>query len=277
MNPLKARKHKTYNEHISNQYMDLKLVDVHAHFDMGEYDNDMKEVLAECQEKGVKSIIINGVHPKSNRKVLELAKEFSIFKPALGYYPVHVVEDGLEKLQEELEFIKKQKNIVALGEVGIDYKFGDDNPNGDKFKAIQKEGFQKFIELSEKRKLPLIIHSRKAELDVIEMLESSTLKNPVFHCFMGKKKLMQRVADNGWNFSIPNIVTKLQQLQEMVEYTNIKQLLTETDSPYLAPNPGERNTPANVALGVKKIAEIKKYEEQETADMLFMNYQRLFL
>lgn len=258
--------------------MTLNLVDVHAHFDMGEYDDDMEEVISDCEQKGVKAIIINGLHSKSNRKVLKLAKQYKIFKPALGYYPVHIAEDGLEKLEEEIDFIKKQKNeIVGLGEVGMDFKVGDDNPHGDKYKQIQKEGFQKFIELSEKTKLPLIIHSRKAELEVIEMIESSSLKNPVFHCFLGKKKLMQRIADNGWNFSIPSIIIKLQQLQEMVEYTNINQLLTETDSPYLSPNPGERNTPANVALGVKKIAEIKGFTEEETADSLFMNYQRLFL
>jgi len=257
--------------------MALNLVDVHAHFDLGEYDKDLPKVIDNCKTTGVKAIIINGVHPKSNRKVLELAKKYDILKPALGYYPVHVVEDSWEQVEEELDFIKKNKELVGLGEVGLDYKFGDDNPHGDKHKLIQKKAFEKFIEISEKRKLPLIVHSRKAEQDVIEMLESSTLKNPVMHCFMGKKKLMQRVADNGWNFSIPTIIIKLQQLQEMVQYTNINQLLTETDSPYLAPNPGERNTPANVALGVKKIAEIKGFTPEETANNIFMNYQRLFL
>jgi len=258
-------------------YMTLNLVDVHAHFDLGEYDEDMPEVLADCKEKGVKVIIINGVHKDSNRKVLELAKKYDLLKPALGYYPVHVAEDSWEKVEEELEFIKKNKEMIAIGEVGLDYKFGDDNPPGDKHKIVQKKAFQRFIEISEKTKKPLIIHSRKAELDIIEALESSTLKNPVMHCFSGKKKLMQRAADNGWNFSIPVIVTKLQQFQEMVEYININQLLTETDSPYLGIIPGKRNTPANVLWGVKEIAKIKGFTEEETANSIFMNYQRLFL
>lgn len=257
--------------------MTLNLVDVHAHFDLGEYDEDLPEVLADCKKVGVKAIIINGVHKESNRKVLELAKKYDILKPALGYYPVHVAEDPREKVKEELEFIRKNKEMVAIGEVGLDYKFGDDNPHGDKHKELQKKVFQKFIEISEKTKKPLIIHSRKAELDVIEMLESSTLKNPVMHCFSGKKKLVQRIADNGWNFSVPVIVTKLQQFQEMVKYTNISQLLTETDSPYLGLIPGKRNTPANVLWGIKEIAKIKGFTEEETANNIFMNYQKLFL
>ena len=255
----------------------LNLVDVHAHFDLGEYDKDLPEVIEDAKKKGIKAVIINGLNPKSNRKVLELAKKYDILKPALGYYPVHVAEDPWEKVEEELNFIKNNKEQVALGEVGLDYKRGDDNLHCDLHKDAQKKAFQKFIEISEKTKKPLIIHSRKAELDVIEMLESSSLKNPVMHCFLGKKKLMQRIADNGWNFSVPVIITKLQQLQEMVKYTNINQLLTETDSPYLSPIRGERNTPVNVALTIKKIAEIKGFEEEEIANNIFMNYQKLFL
>lgn len=253
------------------------LVDVHAHFDLGEYDKDLLKVLEECKAAGVKAIIINGVHPASNRKVLELASKFDILKPALGYYPVHVAEDPWEKVEEELEFIKKNKEIIALGEVGLDYKFGDDNANSDNFKALQKKAFQRFIEISEKTKKPLIIHSRKAELDVIEMLESSSLKNPVMHCFSGKKKLMMKAADNGYRFSVPVTVIRTQQFQDMVKYVNINQLLTETDSPYMAPEQGERNSPKNVLLAIKKIAEIKGFTEEETANNIFMNYQRLFL
>lgn len=254
----------------------MKLIDVHAHFDLGEYDKDLKEVLEDAEKKGIITVIANGVHQESNRKVLELAKNFSLIKPALGFYPVHVTEQPWKKVEEELDWIMHNKEKIAIGEVGLDYKFGDDNPNGDKFKEIQKKAFERFIEISEKTKKPLIIHSRKAELDVIEMLESSSLKNPIMHCFSGKKKLMQRAADNGWNFSIPVTIIKLQQFQEMVNYVNINQLLTETDSPYLSPVLGQRNTPANVSMTISKIAQIKKFEEEETANSIFMNYQKLF-
>jgi len=255
-------------------------IDVHAHLDFPDYAKDLNQVLEDCKTKAVKAIIVNGVHPESNRRILELSKIHPIIKPALGFYPTHVVENKWADVEEELDFILHNKQKVAIGEVGLDYKFGEDiktTLSQEEQKKIQKKAFEKIIEISEKTKKPLIIHTRKAEEDVITMLESSSLKNPVLHCFSGKRKLMQRAADNKWNFSIPVTVIKLQQFQEMVQYVNINQLLTETDSPYLGPVPGERNTPANVALTIKKIAELKGFDEEETANTIFMNYQRLFL
>jgi TatD DNase family protein len=257
-------------------------VDVHAHLDFEDYSADLDKVLDDCKAKGVKAIIVNGVHTQSNRRVLELSHQFPIIKPALGYYPTHVVENKWKDVEDELDFILHNKNKVAIGEVGLDYKFGDETHPDFKMpieeqKKLQKKAFEKIIEISEKTKKPLIVHTRKAEEDVIEMLESSSLKNPVLHCFSGKRKLMQRAADNKWNFSIPVTVIKLEQFQDMVKYVNINQLLTETDSPYLGPVPGERNLPSNVALAIKKIAELKGFDEEETANNIFMNYQRLFL
>lgn len=258
----------------------MMYIDVHAHLDFPDYKKDLNDVLEECKAKGVKAIIINGVNPESNRRILELAGEHSILKPALGFYPTHIIENKWKDVEDELDFILHNKQKVAIGEVGLDYKFGAElktNLSEEEQKKMQKKAFEKIIEISEKTKKPLIIHTRKAEEDVITMLESSSLKNPVLHCFSGKRKLMQRAADNGWNFSIPVTVIKLQQFQEMVQYVNINKLLTETDSPYLGPVPGERNTPANVALTIKKIAELKGFDEEETSKTIFMNYQRLFL
>lgn len=251
----------------------MKLVDVHSHLDFPDYSKDLNEVLERAKKKGVKSIIANGINPESNRKTLDIAKKYSFVKPALGLYPDDVYDYKDEEIDGEIDFIKKNKEFVALGEVGLDGKFSDEK-NVDEKKRRQREVFQKFIELSEKTKKPLIIHSRKAELDVIEMLESSNVKNPVLHAFMGRKKYVQRAADNGYNFSILPIITKLQQLQQLVEYTNINQLLTETDSPYMNPT-GERNEPSNVSLAVNKIAELKGFEKEEVANNIFMNYQRL--
>ncbi len=143
--------------------------------------------------------------------------------------------------------------------------------------AKQKEGFKKIIALAEKKNLPLIVHSRKAELDVIEMLEASNVKKIVMHCFMGKKKFVERIRNNGWTFSIPVIVIKLQQMQDLVRDTPLNQLLTETDSPFLGPVSGEINEPLNVSLSIKKIAEIKGMTENETADAIFQNYMNLFM
>ena len=114
------------------------------------------------------------------------------------------------------------------------------------------------------------------KVEVVEMLESSKLKNIILHCFCGRKHLVKRAAENGWNFSIPPIIVRLEQFQIMAELVNISQLLTETDSPYLSPYPGKRNEPAFVAETIKKIAEIKKFEAEEVANNIFMNYQNIF-
>jgi TatD DNase family protein len=263
----------------------MRLVDIHAHLDYPPLHNMVDDVVMRAQDAGVKYIISNGTNPQSNRNVLELAKKYSIVKPALGFYPTHIHESSEEEVDAEIKFISQQKNCVALGEVGLDYAFAPEDNQSEppceetkqKLIAKQKLGFKKIIALAEKKNLPLIVHSRKAELDVIEMLEASKVKKIIMHCFMGKKKYVQRIRDNGWTFSIPVIVIKLQQFQEIVKETSLNQLITETDAPFLAPVPGDVNESANVALTIKKIAELKGLTENETADAIFMNYQRFFM
>lgn len=256
----------------------MMLVDVHAHLDFDEYKDDVDRIIAEQKKAGVVAIVNNGVTSESNRKVLELARKYDIIKPALGIYPVWAVDMSEEAFDKELEFISRQQ-IVAIGEVGLDYLKGDDNPHGELHKHRMKECFEQFIRLAEKKKLPLIVHSRRAELDCIEMLESSTLKKEkiIMHCFMGRKHLVKRILDNGWSLSIPCIIGKLQQLQDNVEMANINQLLTETDAPYMSPFPETRRSePRFVLETIKKIAEIKKLDPEETSKLIYMNYQRLF-
>ena len=248
----------------------MPLIDVHAHLDFPDYKDELASVMKKCKELKT-TVVVNGVSPESNKRVLELARRYDLVKPALGFYPTHVVEESNDVFEEELDFIKRS-NCVAFGEVGLDFKYGK-TPDEQK---KQESAFWRFIELSEKTKKPLIIHSRKAELKILEMLESSMVKKPILHMFSGKKKLVERAADNGFFFSVPVIVNKLEQFQELVKYTNINQLLTETDCPYLGPTPGVKNYPWNVRIAIKKIAELKKFEEVEVENNIFMNYQRLF-
>lgn len=262
----------------------MRLVDIHAHLDYPPLDDRVGDVVQRAEQAGVKAILSNGTSPQSNRKVLALAKQHRIVQPALGFYPTHLQETTFEKLQEELEFIAQQKNVLALGEVGLDKKFDSfdmQKPLSSQQKkglfTKQQRGFEEIIALAEKKRLPLIVHSRKAELDAIEMLESSSAKKIIMHCFTGKKKFVQRIRENGWSFSIPVTLLKLQQFQELVINTPVAQLFTETDAPFLGPYPDKPNEPANVALTVKKIAQLKGNTVQETADQLFFNYQRLFL
>jgi len=255
-------------------------VDVHAHIDHELFKTDFDAMIDRARQAGLKVIVANGVDPSTNRVVLELAKKYDIVKPALGIYPPDALETEVKQdmypvdlkeydLDEELEFISKA-DPIALGEVGLDYKYGKD-------KLHQKKVFQGFIDLAEKMDIPLLIHSRKAEADVVEMLESSNAKKVVLHCFSGRHHLVRRAAGHGWSFSIPTNVVRSQHFQTVIDIVHMSQLLTETDSPYLTPFRDQRNEPAFVVESLKKIAEIKGMTVEDTANNVFMNYQKMFL
>ncbi|MBU1204947.1 MAG: TatD family hydrolase, partial [Nanoarchaeota archaeon] len=141
---------------------------------------------------------------------------------------------------------------------------------------LQKEIFLKIINISKKINKPLIIHSRKAEPDVIDILENSNAKKVILHCFSGKLKLIKKAAELGFYFSVPTNITYSQHFQKLAEIVDINKLLTETDSPYLSPYKNRRNEPSFIIEAIKKIAEIKNTDINETANNIFMNYQKVF-
>ncbi|MEA3378907.1 MAG: TatD family hydrolase [Nanoarchaeota archaeon] len=244
------------------------LVDVHAHLDCKSFNNDLDEVIKRAKNNNVIKIISNGVNPESNRKVLELARKYDIVKPALGIYPIDSLKMSEEEIDDEIAFIKKSKPL-AIGEIGLDL-------HHTKELSKQKEVFEKFLKLAEELRIPAIIHTRKAEKQIIETLETTKLKKIVLHTFMGKLKLAKRAEDHGCYFSIPPIINHSSQLQGLAKQISISRLLTETDSPFLSHDRGQRNEPMNVKVVVKKIAEVKCLVEKEVENLIFMNYKNLF-
>ncbi|MGV8151146.1 MAG: TatD family hydrolase [Candidatus Woesearchaeota archaeon] len=261
------------------------LVDVHAHLDIDEFFEmkfDVDDALEKCYKEDVVAIVAQGVNIESNRKVLELSAKHKIVKAALGIYPLHcyeMIKEGLvQNFDSEIKFIDAQlKNgkAIAIGEVGLDYK--EIEPTEEN-KKILKDCLHRFVELAKKHDVPLILHSRKAELDLIEFLESEGMKNRkvIMHCFMGRKHLVKRVNENGWFITIPANIGRLEHFQYVARDIPLSGLLTETDTPYLSPEPKELNNPSNVKYAIKKIAEIKKMDETEVMNIIYNNYQRLF-
>ena len=246
------------------------LADIHCHLDF--FESGVDGIVERARKAGVRSIINNGVSPEKNRIVLGYAKKYDIVKAALGLYPTDAVKLGDEEVDNELKFIEKNKDkIIALGEIGLDNVAKDIN-----LLNKQKEILEKFFVLSEKIKKPMILHSRKAENDIVEMLESSNVKKCVLHCFNGNFNLIKKAADLGYYFSIPTNVVRMQHFQKMAEEVNINQLLTETDAPFLSPYKEKKNEPAFVIESVKKIAEIKGFTAEEVANNVWMNCQGLF-
>ena len=257
------------------------LIDIHSHLDHCFFNDDREKVVDNAEKTGVKIAVTSGINPETNRKSLELQKKFEIVKCSLGIYPISSLKKEIESgdfplkpnvfdVEEEIGFIKKNKDKIAyVGECGLDYYLIRDEKE-------QKELFLKMIDLAEKIKKPILIHSRKAELDCIEMLESSKLKKIIMHCFTGKKSLVKRIRDNGWFMTIPTCVVRSQQFQDIAKEVPINQLFCETDAPYLSPYKNERNEPAFIIESYKKIAEIKKMDLNEVANNIWMNWQKTF-
>lgn len=265
----------------------MNLIDVHCHLNHDLFKKDLDQVLERAKKAGFKAILCSGVNPVANQEVLALAKKYPIVRASLGIYPIDALglseaEIGLPRqtvpidLEEEFKFIEKNKNLViAIGEVGMDFYWADK----EKTYQQQADNFRKIIRFAIKLKKPLVIHSRKAEQECLEILEQE-VKNKeipvVNHCFSGKKGLIRKAAELGHYFSIPPNILRSHSFQTLVKMVPLNQLLTETDAPYLSPYPEQRNEPAFVVETIKKIAEIKGLSEREVADKIWQNYCKVF-
>jgi len=249
---------------------EICFVDVHCHVEMIELP--LEQIIENAVKNGVNIMIAQGVNSKSNRKVLEIASEYKEIKVALGLYPIDALFLSEKEIDDEIDFIKKNKDkIVALGEVGIDFK--EDEKEHEK----QIGTFEKIVKLSFELNKPLIIHSRKAEKEIIDILEKHNAKKVIMHCFSGKLSLAKRIIEKKWFLTIPASVKNSEHFQKVIEIAPIEQLFCETDSPYLHPDKKWPNEPANVIESYKKIAEIKKMKIEEVRDKIFKNYERLFV
>ena len=257
------------------------LIDAHCHLNHEQFKLDLDKVIEASKKAGVKRIVCSGVNSVSNREVLELRKKYpDIVRATAGIYPIDALglgeDEGFPRqivsinLDEEFEFIKQNKqNFVGVGEVGLDYHWVKDK------QTEMKANFEKIISFVEKINLPIVIHSRKAEEDCINMLSSSTIKKVQMHCFGGKKSLVKKGAELGYYFSIPANIVKAEHFKMIAKEVDINQLLTETDAPWLSPT-GERNVPQNVIFAIREISKIKGMTEEETMNNIWKNYMEFF-
>jgi len=243
------------------------LIDVHCHV----YEGDIEEIAERARQNGVGIIVNSGADVSSNRKTLKLSDEFAEFKATMGLYPMDALRMSDKKIDNEIEFIRENKDsIVAISEVGMD--FSEEERNED----VQRKNFKKFVELAKELNKPLIVHSRKAEKECIELLEKLGAEKVVMHCFSGNFKLIHRIVDNGWFLSIPASVKSSQHFQKVISEVPISNLLCETDSPYLHPDKEFPNEPANVLVSYEFIAKIKGISLKETEKKIESNYKKLF-
>jgi len=260
-------------------------VDVHTHLTHNKFSDDWRDVTEGAIAANLGAIIVNGLEPESNRRILEMASEFPIIKPALGIYPIEAVNHLLPEtfalpvarfsVDDEIAFIRKQAldgKLHAIGECGLDAYW----LNQDTFPE-QERVFRALIGVAQEADLPIIIHTRKLEERSSDILLEMRVKRVNFHCFGGKVKLAQKFAElHGWYFSIPANATVNESFQKMLTFLPIERILTETDAPYLAPVRGERNEPANVQGTIKLLSEYRSISIEKARDQVWANYIRLF-
>ena len=261
------------------------LADIHCHLDHEDLRPVLDKVIERARAARVGLIVASGVNPKRADECLAIAARYpDLVKVSLGIYPldalgIDIDEQGRVMKSEPFDvdaelarFGRMPDKFVAIGEAGLDFHWLKDET----LFRQQRENFAKVIAFAEKVRKPLVVHSRAAEKECVDMLQSSTLKEVVMHCFSGRKSLVKRCSDNGWFFSIPCNISRAQHFQGIATNVPLAQLLTETDAPWLPPVPGELNEPANVALTVKEIARLRGQDPALVEEQLWKNAQALF-
>lgn len=253
----------------------MKLFDSHAHLDDEQFNEDRKEIIEKIMNSDVKRMINVGADIKTSESSIKLANEYNIIYAAIGIHPHDVSNSKIDDLEYLKELANKNKRVVAIGEIGLDYYY-DNSP-----RDLQRDWFAKQIKLSEELELPFIVHSRDASEDTHDIIKSNIVKsNFVLHCFGQSLEMAKKYIEMGGYISFAGPVTykKSIKLREVVKHIPIDKILIETDSPYLSPEPkrGKRNDPTNVELIANTIANELNISIEELAEITFDNASRLF-
>lgn len=236
----------------------MKIVDSHSHIDDEKFDIDREEVISLFDENKIDFIVDPASDVKSSEKIVEIVKKFSRVYGSVGIHP-HEVEDITDDDLKKIYNLSFSNKIVAIGEIGLDYYY-DNSP-----REKQKEIFRKQLEIAKKRNLPVIIHTREAMQDTFDIL--SEFKGDitgVMHCYTGSFEMAEKFINLGFYISISGVVTfkNATNVREMAKKIKLDNLLIETDSPYLTPEPnrGKRNESKFVWLVAQKLSELKNIE-----------------
>lgn len=271
------------------------IFDSHAHYDDARFDEDREELLYALYEQGIKKVMNVGSDLASIGNVLEYVKKYQsrngnhdaalpeYKESGVKYFPDFYGAVGIHPSETEnlngkdLEYLKSaasQDGIVAIGEIGLDYYY--DEPEAD----IQKKWFHLQLDLAEERNLPVIIHSRDACQDTLEILKERKNVTGVIHCFSYTKETAAEYVKMGYYIGIGGVVTfkNAKKLKEAVESIPMERIVLETDCPYLAPEPhrGTRNSSLMIPYIIEEIARIKGIEPAQVEEAAWKNTHRLF-
>jgi TatD DNase family protein len=253
-----------------------QVVDSHCHIDMPQFDADRDEVVARAREAGVlEMLVVGGVDEEaSHRRALKVAESFAL--PATAGLHPHEARLGDETVYGELRGLAREGRIVAIGEIGLDFHY-DHSP-----REAQREAFRRQVRLARDVGLPIVVHTREADAETIEILEGEEAAETggVIHCFTGGLELARRALALGFYVSFSGVVAfpRSEVIQQVARETPEDRLLVETDAPYLAPPPhrGKRNEPAFVVDVARRVAELRGTPPDALGRAVCVNYSRLF-
>ncbi len=252
------------------------LIDTHTHLDDARYESDREAVIARARETGIDSMITIGCDLSTSQAAVALANRYPFVYATVGVHPHEVkhIEDGW---YNEFRRLAENKKVVAFGEVGLDYHYNYSSPKE------QRDRFREQIQLARELGLPLVIHTREAQEDTIQILkdERSTEVGGVFHCFSGDAWLAKDALDLGFYLSFSGILTfqNAGMLRDIAKTVPLDRILIETDCPYLTPVPhrGKRNEPAFVRHVAEILAAVASVSDlDEIYRLTTENARRLF-
>lgn len=247
------------------------LFDTHAHLCDPAFDGDRGEVLERARDAGVESIIAVGETLQDARANLALAHEYPwIIRPAAGLFPTILDLDQAESLAQWIR--RHVEDLIAIGEVGLDH-WKVEEPED---REIQRQVFERFVELAMELDVPLNVHSRSAGAPAIELLLQCGARRVQLHAFDGRAAKAQPAIEAGFFLSVPPSVVRSRQKQKLVRQVPLQNLLLETDSPVLGREPGERNEPANLGLSLQAVAELKGVHREAVVEAVRDNSLRLY-
>ena len=257
----------------------MNLFDNHAHLDDEKFDNDRKVIIEEIGRE-IKGFISAGYSLEGSKRAVELSKEYDFIYATCGISPNDIPQSEEElwkNLDEIKNLVKINKKVVAIGEIGLDYYWEKD----EKRREFQKVAFMKQIELANELELPIVIHTRDAIMDTLEILKQNDVEHKgVFHCCPLNRELVKEALKLGFYISFAGPITfkNSKNANEIIEMVPNDKMLIETDSPYLSPEPlrGKRNDPRNVKYIAQKIADVKGISLEEVAKITYENAKEIF-
>ena len=258
---------------LSLQHQANMLIDTHCHLDFPEFDCDRDEVVARAAKVQVECIINVGSSLEGSRRSVELSRQYPGVYAVVGIHP-HEADEFKQDDAAEIKKLAQEEKVVAIGEIGLDY-----------FKNFSKSEHQKplFVSLvntAQELGLPLVIHSRQASIDTINILKEAMPVRAVVHCFSGDADFLKNCLDLGFYVSFTCNVTypKAQGLRDLMKTVPLDRIMLETDAPYLSPQElrGKRNEPANVAILAREIAGIMGLSIDKVAEATTANARKFF-